>query len=87
MLWTTMYSKQNAVSSTKKHKHPWDKNNIQNKQHNVFPALQYDRIEIAYGKFDNIIISPKDKATFAKDLMFINKISGIILLKIKRHCL
>ncbi|OYX27135.1 MAG: hypothetical protein B7Z06_04650 [Flavobacteriales bacterium 32-35-8] len=36
------------------------------------PAPSFDRIEIAYGKFDSIIISPKDKVTFVKDLMLIN---------------
>lgn len=36
------------------------------------PAPSFDRIEIKYGKFDAIIISPKDKVTFAKDLNLIN---------------
>jgi len=30
------------------------------------PAASFDRIEIKYGKFDEIIISPKDKFEFAK---------------------
>ncbi|WP_100612921.1 PH domain-containing protein [Confluentibacter lentus] len=37
------------------------------------PAPSFDRIEIAYGKFDILIISPKDKAAFAKDLTLINQ--------------
>lgn len=36
------------------------------------PAPSFDRIEIKYGKFDTIIISPKDKSKFAKDLRKIN---------------
>jgi hypothetical protein len=36
------------------------------------PAPSFDRIEITYGKFDEIIISPKDKLTLAKDLTIIN---------------
>jgi hypothetical protein len=36
------------------------------------PAPSFDRIEIKYGKFDTIIISPKDKLNFSKDLIKIN---------------
>ncbi|MEZ7497974.1 PH domain-containing protein [Flavobacterium sp. Arc3] len=36
------------------------------------PAPSFDRIKIKYGKFDAIIISPKDKFHFAKDLTKIN---------------
>lgn len=36
------------------------------------PAPSFDRIEISYGKFDTIIISPKDKSSFAKHLTNIN---------------
>ncbi|WP_100615365.1 PH domain-containing protein [Confluentibacter citreus] len=36
------------------------------------PAPSLDRIEITYAKFDDIIISPKDKVTLAKDLTLIN---------------
>lgn len=36
------------------------------------PAPSFDRIEIKYGKFDNIVISPQDKFHFAKDLVAIN---------------
>lgn len=36
------------------------------------PAPSFDRIEIKYGKFDEIIISPKDKLGFANDLTQIN---------------
>lgn len=40
------------------------------------PAPSLDRILIKYGKFDEIILSPKDKYGFAKDLTQINP--GII---------
>jgi len=36
------------------------------------PAPSFDRIVIKYGKFDEIIISPKDKQNFVKDLLKIN---------------
>ena len=36
------------------------------------PAPSFDRIEIKYGKYNEVIISPKDKFTFAKDLTMIN---------------
>jgi len=36
------------------------------------PAASFDRIEITYGKFDEIIISPKDKYQFVEDLQKIN---------------
>ena len=36
------------------------------------PAPSFDRIEIKYGKFDKIIISPKNKMNFANDLTKIN---------------
>jgi hypothetical protein len=36
------------------------------------PAPSFDRIEIKYGKFDSILISPKDKHHFVKDLMEVN---------------
>ena len=36
------------------------------------PAPSFDRIEIKYGKFNSIIISPDDKCRFAEDLMKIN---------------
>lgn len=36
------------------------------------PAPSFDRIEIKYGKFDKIIISPKDKLNFAEELTKIN---------------
>ena len=35
-------------------------------------APSFDRIELKYGKFDEIIISPKDKLSFANDLTQIN---------------
>lgn len=36
------------------------------------PALSFDRIEISYGKYDQIIISPRDKEGFIKDLLSLN---------------
>lgn len=36
------------------------------------PAASFDRIEITYGKFDELIISPKHKLKFAADLQKIN---------------
>lgn len=36
------------------------------------PAPSFDRIEIKYGKFGTIIISPKDKFSFANHLLNIN---------------
>lgn len=36
------------------------------------PAPSFDRIEIKYGKFDSIIISPKDKFGFAEELVKLN---------------
>jgi hypothetical protein len=36
------------------------------------PAPSFDRIEIFYGKHNSIIISPKDKINFCKDLVDIN---------------
>jgi len=36
------------------------------------PAPSLDRIELTYGKFDLIVISPKDKIGFALELIKIN---------------
>lgn len=36
------------------------------------PASSFDRIEITYGKFEEIILSPKDKHKFADELLRIN---------------
>lgn len=36
------------------------------------PAPSVDRIELTYGKYDAIIISPKDKISFANELIRIN---------------
>ena len=36
------------------------------------PAPSFDRIEIKYGKFEEMIISPKDKFEFAKYLKSLN---------------
>ncbi len=44
------------------------------------PAASFDRIEIRYGKFDEVIISPKEKYAFAAHL---KKINPNISLKLK----
>ena len=36
------------------------------------PAPSFDRIEIKYGTFDEIIISPKEKLNFVNDLTIMN---------------
>lgn len=36
------------------------------------PAPSFDRIEIKYGKYNAMILSPKDKIRFAEDLIKIN---------------
>lgn len=36
------------------------------------PAPSLDRIELTYGRFDSIIISPKDKIGFARELTKMN---------------
>jgi hypothetical protein len=36
------------------------------------PAASLDRIEIKYGKLGSVIISPKDKLSFAKELVQLN---------------
>lgn len=36
------------------------------------PAPSLDRIELKYGQFDVLVISPKDKVEFAKELVRIN---------------
>jgi len=36
------------------------------------PAASLDRIEVSYGLFDSLIISPRDKAGFAQALLEIN---------------
>jgi hypothetical protein len=36
------------------------------------PAPSFDRIEIKYGKYDEIIVSPKDKFGFAEELTKLN---------------
>lgn len=49
------------------------------------PAPSLDRIELAYGKFDLIIISPKDKMEFVNDLTKINSKIENKLTEIKTH--
>jgi len=36
------------------------------------PALSLDRIAICYGKFDEILVSPKNREEFIKELLKIN---------------
>lgn len=36
------------------------------------PATSLDRLEINYGKFDSVIISPKDKSEFINDILRLN---------------
>lgn len=36
------------------------------------PAASLDRIELKYGKWDSVIISPKDKIKFVNELLKIN---------------
>lgn len=36
------------------------------------PATSMDRLEITYGKFDSVVISPKEKLAFIEDLQRIN---------------
>lgn len=36
------------------------------------PAASLDRLEIAFNKFDNVLISPKDKAGFINELTKLN---------------
>ena len=36
------------------------------------PAASLDRIELRYGEFGSVIISPKDEIAFVKDLTIIN---------------
>ena len=49
------------------------------------PAPSIDRIELAYGKFDLIIISPKYKRKFANDLTKINPKIDNKLTETKTH--
>ncbi len=43
------------------------------------PAASFDRIEIQYGKFKSIVLSPKDKSNFCKDLNELNPEIKIVL--------
>ncbi|WP_341224565.1 PH domain-containing protein [uncultured Arcticibacterium sp.] len=36
------------------------------------PALSLDRIEVSYGKFDSVLISPKERSAFIAELKKIN---------------
>lgn len=49
------------------------------------PAPSLDRIELAYGKFDTIVISPKDKIGFAEELIRINPNIENKLAEMKTH--
>ncbi len=43
------------------------------------PATSLDRLEICYGKFDSILISPKHKKTFIEELLHLNPSIQVIL--------
>ncbi|MBW1656539.1 PH domain-containing protein [Flavobacterium quisquiliarum] len=45
------------------------------------PALSLDRLEIMYGKYDSILISPKDKIRFTEAIKRINSEVEIVLKK------
>lgn len=45
------------------------------------PALSLDRLEIMYGKYDSILISPKDKIRFTEAIKRINSEIEIVLKK------
>ena len=45
------------------------------------PAASIDRIEILYNKFDSVLVSPKDKMGFIKELTKINPEIGVKLKK------
>ena len=49
------------------------------------PAPSFDRIEIKYGKFNEIIISPKNKFEFAKHLTSLNQKIKNNLAENKKH--
>ncbi|MGB6153743.1 MAG: PH domain-containing protein, partial [Pricia sp.] len=49
------------------------------------PAPSLDRIELTYGKFDTIIISPRDKIGFAEELIRINPDIENKLAELKTH--
>lgn len=36
------------------------------------PAASFDRLELFYGKYDSVLVSPKQKAEFIADLLEIN---------------
>ena len=46
------------------------------------PALSLDRIRITYNKYDEIVVSPKDKKVFLDDLTAIN--NGIEIIEKKK---
>ncbi|SFD63319.1 PH domain-containing protein [Flavobacterium phragmitis] len=45
------------------------------------PALSLDRLEIMYGKYDSILVSPKDKIRFTEAIKRINSEVEIVLKK------
>jgi hypothetical protein len=36
------------------------------------PAASFDRIELKYGKYDSVVISPKEKTAFIEELIKVN---------------
>jgi hypothetical protein len=43
------------------------------------PALSLDRIAIVYNKYDEILISPKDRSAFIAELLSINPAIEVVL--------
>jgi hypothetical protein len=47
------------------------------------PAASLDRLEVSYGKFDDVMISPKDKAEFINHLIQINPSIEVVYKQLK----
>jgi hypothetical protein len=47
------------------------------------PAASLDRLEVSYGKFDDVMISPKDKAGFINHLIEINPSIEVVYKQLK----
>ncbi len=45
------------------------------------PASSLDRLSIKYNKYDEVLVSPKEKQNFIKDLLCVN--AGIVVLKME----
>ena len=66
--WKLIYSKHTVASTN------WKPGLKLTETNNLLssPATSIDRIEILYNKFDIILVSPKDKSEFIKNLTAIN---------------